>query len=427
MKSPPLLLLQPAIDAKVVEEELFGEVVHPVLLGDLLAFAPLAGARGHAFDLGHGGLADGAVLGGVLRDDGLHEVGALEDDAAAGVLGGDGAEVAEELAFREDIKEVVAGADAFLGELDDGAGLDGAGGADVVADAIGHGAERLALVVVVGIDDGDGQLGPHVDDEAAHLGDLIRREGELGADFRPDGAVGVIPGVVDAHVDEAAQPGLGEEVVDVRLAEAGGHAGEHAGVEAVLQAAEGAGEHVGLAAALVADDLGALDADERGDVSELAHGGGGFLGDHLAVGKDLEVGVRVHGEKVEELRVHEGLAAEDAEEGIAPPLGVVHDLVQLVEVQGLARLIDIDPAALAAEVAGVQDGNVKEGREELALLHALLVKHHRARPLVAEIPADLGQAKRIDGAQDAGGEGEEHGKMTNEKCRMTKASASAEA
>ena len=297
----------------------------------------------------------------------------------------------------------------------------------MVADAIGHGAERLALVVVVGIDDGDGQLGPHVDDEAAHLGDLIRREGELGADLGPDGAVGVIPGVVDAHVDEAAQPGLGEEVVDVRLAEAGGHAGEHAGIEAVLQAAEGAGEHVGLAAALVADDLGALDADERGDVSELAHGGGGFLGDHLAVREDLEVGVRVHGEEVEELRVHEGLAAEDAEEGIPAPLGVVHDLVQLVEVQGLARLIDIDPAALAAEVAGVQDGNVKEGREELALLHALLVKHHRARPLVAEIPADLGQAKRIDGAQDAGGEGEEHGKMTNEKCRMTKASASAEA
>ena len=57
-----------------------------MLLGDLLAFAPLAGARGHAFDLGHGGLADGAVLGGVLRDDGLHEVRALQNDAAASVL-----------------------------------------------------------------------------------------------------------------------------------------------------------------------------------------------------------------------------------------------------------------------------------------------------------------------------------------------------
>ena len=61
----PPLLLQPAIDAEVVEEELFGEPVHPVLLGDLLAFASLAGAHGHALDLGHGGLADGAILGGV--------------------------------------------------------------------------------------------------------------------------------------------------------------------------------------------------------------------------------------------------------------------------------------------------------------------------------------------------------------------------
>jgi hypothetical protein len=128
----------------------------------------------------------------------------------------------------------------------------------------------------------------------------------------------------------------------------------------------------------------------------------------------------VHREEIEELRVHEGLAAEDAEEGIPAPLGVVHDLVQLVEVQRLARLIDIDPAALAAEVAGVQDGDVEEGREELALLHALLVQHHGPRPLVAEIPADLRQAKRIDGAQDAGGEGKEHGGgMTNEEWRMT--------
>ena len=186
-------------------------------------------------------------------------------------------------------------------------------------------------------------------------------------------------------------------------------ADEAIAVLAVLQAAQGAGQNVGLAAALVADDLGAFDADERGDVPELAHGGGGLFGDHLAIREDLEVGVRVHREEVEELRVHEGLAAEDAEEGVPMPLGVVHDLVQLVEVQRLARFIDIDPAALAAEVAGVQDGDVEEGREELALLHALLVQHHRTRPLVAEIPADLRQAKRIDGAQDAGGEGEEHG------------------
>ena len=74
--------------------------------------------------------------------------------------------------------------------------------------------------------------------------DLLGREGEFGVDLRADGAVGVIPGVVDARVDERAQPRFVEQVVDVGLAEAGGHAGEQFVVEAVSQAAQGAVEHV---------------------------------------------------------------------------------------------------------------------------------------------------------------------------------------
>ena len=42
-------------------------------------------------------------------------------------------------------------------------------GTDVVADAGGHGAERLAVVIVVGIDDGDGRFRRAVDDEVADL------------------------------------------------------------------------------------------------------------------------------------------------------------------------------------------------------------------------------------------------------------------
>ena len=70
------------IHPEVIEEELLREPIHPVLFGDLLTFAPLAGSRRHAFDLGHGGLADGGVFGGVFGDDGFHQVGAFEDDAA---------------------------------------------------------------------------------------------------------------------------------------------------------------------------------------------------------------------------------------------------------------------------------------------------------------------------------------------------------
>ena len=58
---------------------------------------------------------------------------------------------------------------------------------------------------------------------------------------------------------------------------------------------------------------------------------GDLVGDQLAVGEDLEVAVRVRGEDVQQLRVHERLAAEDAEVAVAVLLGVADDPVQLVE------------------------------------------------------------------------------------------------
>ena len=77
----------------------------------------------------------------------------------------------------------------------------------------------------------------------------------------------MIPGVVDAPVDEAVEPLFGEEVVDVGLAEAGGDAGEEFLVEAVAQAAEGTVEDVFATAAEVAGLIAAFDADEGGAVA----------------------------------------------------------------------------------------------------------------------------------------------------------------
>ena len=80
--------------------------------------------------------------------------------------------------------------------------------------------------------------------------------------------------------------------------------------------------------------------------------------------------------------MHEGLAAEDAEEAVAVLLGVVHQSVQLVELDRVARrLVHIDPAALAAEVAAVEDGDVEERREILALLHPFLEEFTERAPL----------------------------------------------
>ena len=109
--------------------------------------------------------------------------------------------------------------DVVGGELDDGAGFDIATWRDVVGDAGGHRAEGFAITVVVGVDEADGQLGAHGGDELADFTGLVGAQGELLVDLWSDGAVGVVPGVVDAALDEVAEPGLGEEVVDVGLAE----------------------------------------------------------------------------------------------------------------------------------------------------------------------------------------------------------------
>ncbi len=135
--------------------------------------------------------------------------------------------------------------------------------------------------------------------------------------------------------------------------------GEELVLEAVVEPAEGAVEDVLAAAPLVRDEFGALDRDERGGVADLAQLLGLLLGDELAVREDLEEAVGMLGEEVEQAGMHEGLAAEDAEERVPVLLGFVHDLVEVLEIEFHLRFVDVDPAALAAQVAAVEDG---EGR-----------------------------------------------------------------
>ena len=97
------------------------------------------------------------------------------------------------------------------------------------------------------------------------------------------------------------------------------------------------GQHLHPAAALVADDLRALDADERRDVAEPRQLARDLVGDELAVREDLEVAVGMRREQIEQLRMQERLAAEDAEVGVAVRLRVADDAVQLVERQLLRR------------------------------------------------------------------------------------------
>src|SRR3954454_6024656 len=76
------------IGSEAEEPVFFGEAVHPVFFWDFVAGVVLAVAGGEGFDFGEGGAALGGVTGAVFFDELFYEVGALQDDAAAGGFGG---------------------------------------------------------------------------------------------------------------------------------------------------------------------------------------------------------------------------------------------------------------------------------------------------------------------------------------------------
>ena len=214
------------------------------------------------------------------------------------------------------------------------------------------------------------------------------------------------------HPDQAAQPGLLHEVVDVRLADAGCHPGHQPVPRACLEAGDRPVEDAGAAATLVAHDGGPLDADERRDVPQAAQLGGLRVVDQVAVGEELEVAVRVCGEEVKQLRVHQRLAPEDAEVAVAVRLRVADDPIQLVKFNLAARRLDIDPASLAPQLAARDDRDEKERREVLPPLQSLFVALDGADPLDAHVPHELAECAGIGLGQHPAGEGKHHGIRT---------------
>ena len=110
----------------------------------------------------------------------------------------------------------------------------------MVANARSHGAQGLPVVIVISINNRDRLLRPHAGDEATRLRDLIRAQGQLGADLRADGAIRVIPSVMDPHGDELVQPSFVQQVIEICLAQARRHAREELSVQAILQATQSA-------------------------------------------------------------------------------------------------------------------------------------------------------------------------------------------
>ena len=113
-------------------------------------------------------------------------------------------------------------------------------------------------------------------------------------------------------------------------------------------------------------------------------------------------------EQVEQPGVHERLAAEDAKERDPVRLRVVDRAVERREIDLHALGFHIDPAALAAQVARVQDREVKERRKVFAALDPALEALDREQPFHAEVPQEFPEQPRIGGADDAHGKGGKH-------------------
>jgi hypothetical protein len=79
----------------------------------------------------------------------------------------------------------------------------------------------------------------------------------------------VKPRIHHAHLDQPINPRLGQEV-NVGLAKAAANSREKLVGDAIANPLQRAAQDVLAAASLVADDLVALDADERRDVAEAS-------------------------------------------------------------------------------------------------------------------------------------------------------------
>ena len=205
----------------------------------------------------------------------------------------------------------------------------------------------------------------------------------------------MVPHVKDAHLDQAIDPGLGQQVRVVRLAETGADAREDFVVQAMLEAAERGAEDSGFSSPLIADEFGPFDADQRRDVTQPAELLGDLCRNKVPVREDLEIRVRVGRQDVQQALVHQRLAAQQPEERVPHAFGFSDHPVQGIDVDPLLLRRDVDPATLAAEVAAVDDRDVQVRREELASFQAAFMPLDRAITPPAHIPAQLPQQSLI--------------------------------
>src|SRR5687767_14882529 len=118
----------------------------------------------------------------------------------------------------------------------------------------------------------------------------------------------------------------------------------------------------------------------------------------------------MRGQEIKQFGMHEWLAAKDAKERIAVPLGVGDRAIQRFKINRVL-LLHVHPATLATEVAGVEDREVQERRKIIATANAPFELLHRKHAFDAEVPGEFPKQPRIGSANDAICQAREHVKV----------------
>ncbi len=200
---------------------------------------------------------------------------------------------------------------------------------------------------------------------------------------------------MDPEIDQLAEPFFAYEV-KVCFADTRCNTDDQFVFHTILNALEGLVENVFSTPALIADQVGSFDADQRGGIADLSQPSCDFVRNQLPVGEDLEVAVAVGFENIEKVRMHEGFATEDTEVTVAVGFGVSNQSVQVIFADHLSRRSDIDPAALATELATVDDGDEQEWWEVDSLFESLLELLNGTHSFVSEVVSELPKESFID-------------------------------
>jgi hypothetical protein len=177
---------------------------------------------------------------------------------------------------------------------------------------------------------------------------------------------------VDTARNQFIQPRFRQQFVNVGLADAGGDAGKQSRPQRSVEAAHGAVENLLFSAALVAGDFPAFDRDKRSGVSNVCEFTGNLVRNELAICEYLKVTVRMLSQQLHHFRVHERFTAKYAEEAVSMFLRIKDCAIERIEIDLRSVRLDIHPAALAPQIARVDNGKIKKWRKELTPLDSSL-------------------------------------------------------